>query len=129
MFPFAYNLLLFFADFYIKAKKTNIIIIILQLGSVILQTWINIKIKIFKDKQKKNLKQVIKSDVKWFVIEIEALECFLLNAIIVLIIAEVAFVTNKINLMSAVETNLYPNYLYVNVYQLVNPIIIVGIGP
>jgi hypothetical protein len=76
MFPFANNYILFFADFYIKPKKTNIIIIILQLGSVILQTWINIKIKIFKDKQTKNLKQVIKSDVKWFVIEIEALECF-----------------------------------------------------
>jgi hypothetical protein len=101
----------------------------LQLGSVVLQTWINIKIKIFKDKQTKNLKQVTQSDFKWFVIEIEALECFLLNAIIVLIIAEVTFVTNKINLMSAVETNLYPNYLYVNVYQLVNPIIIAGVGP
>jgi hypothetical protein len=103
--------------------------IIFQLGSIILQTWINVKIKNFKYKQTQTSTQAIKTTFKWFIIEIEALEGFILNALVVFILAEVSFVTNKINLMSAVETNLFPNYLYVNVYQLVNPIIIVGIGP
>ncbi len=87
------------------------------------------KIKNFKHKQTQSSTQAIKSTFKWFIIEIEALENFVLNALIGFILAEVLFVTNKINLMSAVESNLYPNYLYVNVYQLVNPILIVGIGP
>ena len=83
----------------------------------------------FTDKQTQSSTQAIKSTFKWFIIEIEALESFVLNTLIGFILAEVLFVTNKINLMSAVESNLYPNYLYVNVYQLVNPILIVGIGP
>jgi hypothetical protein len=88
-----------------------------------------VNIKNFKYKQTQSSTQNIKTSFKWFVIEIEALESFMLNALVVFILAEVSFVTNKINLMSTVETNLFPNYLYIHVYQLVNPIIIVGIGP
>jgi hypothetical protein len=97
-----------------------------QLSSIVLHIWINLKIKLFKRKQTKTSTHIIKS--KWYIIETEALESFMLNMLVVFTLAEISFVTNKINLMSPIESIFYPNYLYVNVHQLVNPIIMVIVG-
>jgi hypothetical protein len=99
--------------------------VILQWSSIILHICINLKIKVFKDKQLKTLTQFNKSNFKWFIIETEALESFILNVLVVFTLAEISFVTNKINLMSPIESTFYPNYVYGNVHQLVNPIIMV----
>ena len=115
-------------DHQIEGKKLNITMVMFQLGTIILHTYINLKIKMYKQKHKPATTQTLKAKFHWFEIEIEALENFLLNALIVSIIAEVTFVINKINQMSPIESNLFPNNIYVNVYQLVNPIIVCGIG-
>jgi hypothetical protein len=100
--------------------------VLFQLSSIVLHIWINLKIKLFKRKQTKTSTYIIKS--KWYSIETEALESFMLNILVVFTLAEISFVTNKINLMSPIESIFYPNYLYVNVHQLVNPIIMVIVG-
>jgi hypothetical protein len=100
--------------------------VIFQLGSVILLIFISLRNKMFKEKHKSTATHVFKANGNWFAIETEVLENFVLNALIVFILSEVTFVINKINLMSPIDSNLFPNYLYVNVYQLVNPIVICG---
>jgi hypothetical protein len=61
-----------------------------------------------------------------FSTENKALESIgLISAIIALIILGF-FTSFKVNSLSPVEINFYPNYLYVNYYHLVNTIIISG---
>jgi hypothetical protein len=102
--------------------------VLLQWSSVVLHTFINMKIKSFKDKELKISTPSCSSNFMWFIIEIEALESIMLNALVIFTLVELSFVTNKINLMSPIESTFYPNYLYVNVHQLINPIIMVVVG-
>jgi hypothetical protein len=62
---------------------------------------------------------------KWFFLinENHFFHCFM-----IFILAEVTYVINKTNLIKLVECNLFPNYLYVNVFHLVNPLVTIGVG-
>lgn len=61
-----------------------------------------------------------------FNIENKAVESFgLLFATVAFIIIGF-FTAFKVNSLSSVQSNFYPNYLYINYFHLVNPVIICG---
>ncbi len=63
-----------------------------------------------------------------FSTENKALESIGLFVTIVGLIILGVFTTFKVNLLSSVESNFFPNNLIVNYYHLVNPIILCGFG-
>ena len=63
-----------------------------------------------------------------FSIENKALESIGLSVAVVILVLLGFFTTFKVNSLSSLEINFYPNYLYVNYYHLVNPLIICGFG-
>ena len=104
-------------------KKFNGIMVFFQIGTFVLVTIILLKIRIYK-RSSNHLPTAAASASK-----IEVLESLLFNSATLFVLAEVTFVINKINILSPAELNLYPNNLYVNVFQLINPIVICGVAP
>lgn len=104
--------------------KVNVIMLTCQVLSAVLLTFIIFKIKIFKMKNPaKKLVRLTKPKVKN-----KAVRSLLFNAFIAVMIAEVTFVINKINATSPIDNTFYPNYIFVNIFQLVNPLVTIGGG-
>jgi hypothetical protein len=109
-------MILFFFNFYL-----------FYLGSAVLHIILTFRIRKYKMKQpKNNTVGQSKNNSFLFSIENKAMESiglFVTNVVVVLL----GFFTSfKVNSLSAVESNFYPNYLYVNYFHLVNPIIVTG---
>ena len=102
--------------------------LIFQVGSVFFLVYANLKIHNYKRKHATPPQVITPMNINFFSFENEALESIIFNGFIILLLAEVTFVINKINLLKPIECNIFPNYLYVNVFQLVNPVVVIGIG-
>ncbi len=68
-----------------------------------------------------------KNNSFWFSIENKAVESIGLIFAIIFVVLFGFCTTYKVNSLSSVEVNFYPNYLYVNYYHHVNIIILGGI--
>lgn len=110
-----------------KAKKINVLMVFFQVGSVILLTFINLKIKRYKRNHPQTA--IISNGNPPLKLENQALESVFLNLVLVVVITEVTYVINRINWISPFDNNLFPNYLYVNIFHLINPLIICGAVP
>ncbi len=103
-------------------KGFNTIMMFFQFGSVILHFFVNIKIKLFKLDHPKSLPNRLISHRK--IIDNEAVGKWTINFSLIAFLAAMAFTTGKVNSMLPVETNLYPNYFILNIYHLVNPVML-----
>ena len=107
--------------------KFNTLMVMCQVGSGILIAIVNLKIAHYKRRTKNVTSCTSRQSLS---IENKGLESLFSNTMLVLLIAEVTFVINKINLSaSPIENNFFPNNLYVNVFHLINPLLICGAGP
>ena len=64
----------------------------------------------------------------WSSIENKALESIALFVVSTVVVVLWTFTLIKVNSLSAIESNQYPNYLFVNYYHLINPIMFCGFG-
>jgi len=103
-------------------KGFNPIMVFFQLGSVILHFFTNFKIEIFRQKDPKNVSTAfqVKNKQKR---DNEFVRNLYLNFSILICLVGMSLTTGKVNSFPAVETNLFSNHLYVNIYHLVNPVL------
>ena len=106
-------------------KKVNIIMILFQVGSLACVTFVILKIQIFKRKGKHQPPSSIKKESTWD----KVFKSLIFNASMLFLIAEIAFVVNKINFLTPADLNIFPNSMYVNIFQIINPIVICGVLP
>jgi hypothetical protein len=95
-----------------------------QVSSAILILAVNLRIKLYK--RKNPVKKVFKYDRPK--VKNVAFESSFFNVVLFMVTVEVTYVISRINATNLVENNLYPNYIFVNIFQLVNPVIIMGGG-
>ena len=95
-----------------------------QVSSAILILAVNLRIKLYK--RKNPVKKVFKYDRPKA--KNKAFESSFFNVALFIVTVEVTYVISRINATNLVENNLYPNYIFVNIFQLVNPVIIMGGG-
>ena len=104
------------------SKGFNPIMIFFQLGSVILHCFVNIKIEISNLNNTQSLSNKLINRRKTF--DNEAVGKWTLNFALIICLAAMALTTGKVNSLPSVESNLCPNYFYLNVYHLVNPVLL-----
>ncbi len=98
-------------------------------GSVLLNIILTIRINQYKMKQPKNNKNFLnKNNSFLFSTENKAVESIGLFIAIVSVVLLAFFTTFKVNSLSSVEINIFPNNIFVNYYHLINPIIVCGFG-
>lgn len=107
-------------------KKFNVIMVFFQVATIILVVLINAKIRLYKRKHEHPGFVAYSLTPTW---RNELNESLIFHAVMVFIAAEVTLVINIINSLNSEELNIYPNNMYVNIFQLVNPIVICGVGP
>ena len=98
-------------------------------GSVLLNIIINIQIRRYKMKQP-TVNTIATNKMTSFLSSIEnkALESIVLFVGSTVVVVLCSFTLLKVNSLSSIESNQYPNYLFVNYYHLINPIMFCGFG-
>ena len=103
-------------------KNFNPVMIFFQLCSLILHCFINFKVEIFKQKGPKNASTMLLGKRKQ-PRDNEFVGKWTFNFAIVICLVAMALTTGRVNSLPPVEANLYPNYIYVNIYHLVNNVL------
>jgi len=103
-------------------KIFNPIMIFFQLGSLILHCFINIKIESFKQRGTKNASTMLNGTKKQ-TSDNEFVGKWTFSFSTIFSLVTMTLTTVRVNSLPVVEANLFPNYIYVNIYHLVNPVL------
>ena len=109
-----------------QKRKINIIMVFFQVGTFILLLFINIKIRWFNRNCKHQPKDINIKKTAW---KNKAYGNLMFNAGVLFVVGEATFVISKINFSNPAELNIYPNSMYVNVFQLINPLAVCAVLP
>ena len=106
-------------------KDFNYVTTFFQFASIVLHCVIHFKIAIFKLRPRK------KSHNYWSttkVLDNKAVGKWTLNLLLIICLVAATITSKKVNSLPFVEANLFPNYLYANIYLLVNPALMGCLG-